>query len=202
MYSVSLLTAGPPPVFVVHLDETVDPNSPRIDEIGLFNEALLLGDLGLSAVDVAGCAFRGVALDRLSVVLSTGIDVEPSDSPIYVDDFEKALEYGGWPKVVLALRWTHLDRTFRKVQASIPERDLAELQQTFPTKIRLADGKNLWLSKLRETTNKVASAYEVDYARWLPGDPKSALAAVLVLVHPKSDGASMVENILRRTITA
>jgi hypothetical protein len=38
------------------------------------------------------CVFRGVAIDRLPVVLKTGVDVEPTDTVLFADFFDKAWE--------------------------------------------------------------------------------------------------------------
>ena len=59
--------------------------------------------------------FRGVGLDRLPAILATGVDVEPATAPIFVSDFDKAWEYGGWPKVVMAFNGMHLEHTYREV---------------------------------------------------------------------------------------
>jgi hypothetical protein len=48
---------------------------------------------------VYGADFRGMSIDKLPFVLKHGIDVEPTNSVIYVDCYDKALEYGGWPKL-------------------------------------------------------------------------------------------------------
>ena len=55
------------------------------------------------ASNLIGCGFRAVAIDRLEAVLRNGIDVEPVDSVIFVATFDKAGEYGGWPKLIIAL---------------------------------------------------------------------------------------------------
>ncbi len=60
------------------------------------------GDL-VRTLNLSGCTFRGVASDRLRAVLRSGIDVEPPDSRIFAGPFDKAWEYGGWPKMLLAL---------------------------------------------------------------------------------------------------
>jgi hypothetical protein len=91
--------------------------------------------MGLNNVDeperlaLLGAIFRGVALSRLGTVLRQGIDVTPSHAPFYAEDFEKAWEYGGWPKMILALNPGQLDRTFREVASDAP---LAELNRCCP----------------------------------------------------------------------
>ena len=63
----------------------------RESDLPLFELTIDLG--------IAGCAFRAVGVDRLRSVLENGIDVVPTDAPIYVDDISKAWEYGGIPEV-------------------------------------------------------------------------------------------------------
>src|ERR1700679_703606 len=67
------------------------------------------------AIDYPDCGFRGVSIDSLPAVLQRGIDVRPTHAVIYVDHLEKALEYGGWPKVVLALKWDLIKQTFKEI---------------------------------------------------------------------------------------
>lgn len=56
-------------------------------------------------------------MDRLRVVLKTGVDVEPSNSVIWANDLEKALEYGDWPKVVMAFDSERLKRSWIEIEA-------------------------------------------------------------------------------------
>lgn len=46
--------------------------------------------------------FRATNLSRLPVVLATGVDVEPTTHHIYAAEFDKAWEYGKFPKVIAA----------------------------------------------------------------------------------------------------
>lgn len=148
---------------------------PSFDSI----EMLLLADR-----DLIGCSFRGVSHDRLDCVLRSGIDVVPPDSTIYVDDFEKAWEYGGWPKVMLALDTERLSHTYRELRSDTPELELRALRQIYPTELKSADGEQLWLSRLSEDDPRISTEYEIAYARWIPGDPMQALRAVLIFVRP------------------
>jgi hypothetical protein len=132
---------------------------------------------------------RGVALERFQTVRRTGIDVEPTDSVIYVDCFEKAWEYGEWPKMVLALNPSKMKRTFVEVSADVDEDKLALLRRTFPTVCRSTDGTKLWLSRLPEHDPRVASEYERAYAWWIDGDARDALEAVFICVRPQDGGA-------------
>ncbi len=193
-YSISLITRQPRPTFLVELTEMVNPEMLKIKEMDLFKEAARLVDPVMNLTDLICCGFRGVSWDRLAVVLSTGIDVEPPDATIYVDGFDKALEYGGWPKVIVALRNHCLDSTFREIAATTPEEQLVDLQRVFGTKLQSADGSKLWLSRLSADDSRVTTDYEVAYARWIPQDALEALAAVFVLVHPLCGGSQAVHE--------
>ena len=129
--------------------------------------------------------FRGVSVDRLDVILNIGIDVEPTDSIIFTDMcFSKAWEYGGWPKIILELDSTKLDRTFREVPADTPAEELEEIRKTFPTSLISKDANSIWFSRLHEDDSRITSDYEFEYARWIPGDPFAALRGIYLFVDP------------------
>ncbi len=95
------------------------------------NRYLVECSSGLSKLDFTelpreywGCSFRGVSIDRLVTVLNHGIDVLPTNAVIYTDCFDKAFEYGGWPKVVLAFDADRLQTTFREIPADSSEAEL------------------------------------------------------------------------------
>src|SRR5262249_46250788 len=133
--------------------------------------------------------FRAVGADRLSAILSNGIDVEPTRSVIMVDCFEKAWEYGGWPKVMQALDWSCLDQSWREIPTDTPPGELTELRKIFPALLTSIDGSKLWLSRLPEGDPRIASSYEVSYGRWIPGNPFEALKAILVFSRPEDEQA-------------
>jgi hypothetical protein len=193
-YSISIIRYEPRPIFFVQLAEQISAELPAIEYLGLFEEAAGLEGAPVSFSDLLSCEYRATSWDRLGTVLCTGIDVEPTNAPIYVDGFDKALEYGGWPKVILALRHEQLDRTFREVSADTPSAQLAELERVFGTKLPSADGSKLWLSRLGADDPSLTTDYEVAYARWVPGDALAALAAVFVLVHPLRGGAAVIQS--------
>ncbi len=134
------------------------------------------------------CTFRGVSLDRLGHVLAHGIDIWPTDDVIYTSFFDKAWEYGDFPKVILALDQRQLSQTFRVVPASTPEHELAELVQTFPTCLRIQDGSKLWLSRLDRDDPRIGSSYEMEYANWIPGNALECLQGVFIFT-PEADEA-------------
>lgn len=130
------------------------------------------------------CLFRGVSLDRLDTVLQQGIDVHPTNGVIWVDNLEKALEYGEWPKVVLALDTDCLKNTFREIPANSSEQEIMAVCLDFPTVVKSVDGSKLWCTRLPEDSPQIASDYEVAYARWIRGNPCDALKGVFIFHRP------------------
>jgi len=174
--SLSLISDNPRPLWLVSLPDS------EVSSTSNYQNDSLLAQLSLF---YHRCAFRGVDAAKLRRVLDHGVDVDPTDSVIYVDGFDKALEYGEWPKLVIALRSDALEATFREVPVNSRTEHLVELEQRFPTALRSVDGQSLWMSRLPATDPRVGSPYEVEYARWIPGDAKAALAAVFILVRPQ-----------------
>ena len=145
--------------------------------------------------DMAGCEFRGINVDRLATVLATGIDVEPSDAVIYANSFDKAWEYGDFPKVVLALRPEALERTYRQIPADTPPEELSVIQERFPTVVPSVDGGHLWCSRLPADDTRVTTPYEAEYAWWVPGNPFAALYSVLVFARHAEDLEALKANL-------
>jgi hypothetical protein len=141
-----------------------------------------------------GC--RSVSIERLPTILSSGIDVVPTNAPFYVDSLSKALEYGGPRKVLLLLSPLKIDHTFREVGADMNVAQLEELKKTFPTVRPSADGTSLWLSRLPETDRRVASSYESQYARWIPGNPFECLQAIVALGVEDHDVISFSRSVI------
>lgn len=127
---------------------------------------------------------RGVTFDRLTIILSTGCDVKPTNSVMYFADVgvSKALEYGcDGDQVLMLFRSEKLDRTFREVPVTIDPTELTALRKCFPTELKSRDGKSLWLSRLGPDDRRLGTQYESNYARWIPADPWEALAAVFAI---------------------
>ena len=125
--------------------------------------------------------FRCVSLSRLESVVLNGVDVEPLDHQIYTTMFfDKAWEYGGWPKIAMAFDQKLINRTFKEVPFDTDKDELAEIRKTYPTMLTSADGKTLWLSRLAEDDPHIAKSYEIEYGCWIPGDPLQALSALIV----------------------
>jgi hypothetical protein len=143
-----------------------------------------------------GLQFRAVSIDRLSTVLLRGIDVEPTNSVIWVNHLDKAMEYGGWPKLVMALDYRLLKWTCVELDANASEAELTSVRRDYPTVLK--DGSKLFCSRLKADAPQLNTPYEFDSARWIPGDPWEALKGVFVFYRPK-DLAEM-ENVRRQII--
>lgn len=128
--------------------------------------------------------FRGVPLARLAGVLRTGIDVAPTDAPIFcTDGVDKAFEYARpgvgetGPGLVLALRGPHLARTYRDLDADASPAVIAEIRETYPHPAGNPGGR-IRFSRLADQTTP---GYEEAYGYWIPGNAREALVAVCVL---------------------
>lgn len=170
----NLVVAQPVPVWAAVVDEKKHRNRTPINQFDLYYSFLALN---------WHTEFRGVGLERLPTILATGVDVEPTTAPIFVSDFDKAWEYGGLPKVVMAFDGRHLERTYREVIISdTPADEIARLMVDYPTRIESLDGERLWLTRFPEMDTRANSSSEVEFARWIPGDPFNALLAVFVFL--------------------
>jgi hypothetical protein len=119
------------------------------------------------------CFFRAVSLDRLRVVVKTGVDVEPSNCVIWANGLDKALEYGNWPKVVMAFDSEHLKPSWIEKEASAPTDEIEKIIRDYPTVI--PDGEKLHFSRLPSDAPQLMTVYEFQHAFWIPGDPFEAL---------------------------
>lgn len=176
---VSPLAQHPKPVVLVELDDSEARG--RLDWVEVAKAVETTG-VGLTWLDVVGSGFRAVKADRLPQVLATGIDVEPTDRHLYVDNFEKAMEYGGWPKVMLALDWDHLQQPFRRVRPGTAPEQVEAWRRTYPREVRDAADR---LFLVRASITRF-DQYDIDYGLWIPGSPWDALRALLVVADPGS----------------
>ena len=125
--------------------------------------------------------YRAVSFERLENIIKYGVDVYPTDSVIYCDTLEKAMEYGGWPKVVMAFDMKRLQKTFKEVSANIDPNELEKLRSIYPTMEESKDGSKLWLSRLNFDDPRRGSGYEIAYAWWIQASPWDCLEFVLLV---------------------
>ncbi len=146
------------------------------------------------ACDLINSHFRCVDVSRLQHVVLNGVDVWPVNREIYATHFfEKAWEYGGWPKVTLVFDSDQLERSFKEVPVNIDAEVLAEIKKTYPTMVRTEVEGSFWLSRLAEDDPHIAKPYEREYCRWISGDPFAALKALVIFT---DDSALCVDLLL------
>jgi len=179
--------------------ELPDTSNLYLDRVGapLFDDVASV--LGIPPLALYGCQFRGVPIDRLPTVLKTCIDVEPSDAPIYANVVSKALEYGGWPKLLIGLDTLKMRRTFKQVPSSISIDELTELRRTYPTMLTSKDGQKLWLSRLSEGDTNLGGSYEKAHGWWIPGNPKETLIAAIILVPIGGAGREQAMEMIKQS---
>ena len=131
---------------------------------------------------------RGTSYTNLDTILTTGVDVVPSNAPIFCTQFpEKAMEYGRDEQnttsrmILLFYDRKKLERTFIEISSETPQSDIQELAKTYPTIEDSKDGSKIWLSRLQKTDTRRTTDYEYQYAYWIPEDPFDALVWVILL---------------------
>lgn len=147
----------------------------------------IAGDLEWSTLpeEFRGCLFRAVSIDRLPTVLKHGIDVEPTNSVIWAIGLDKALEYGEWPKLVMALDHEYMKRTFAELDANASEEEQELVRRDYPTFVSQGEGLKLFFSRLTEDDPQLCTNYEFYSAWWIPGNPWDALKGIFILFRPK-----------------
>jgi len=123
---------------------------------------------------------RCVPLSRLPHIMLAGVDVEPTSFPIYVSgSVDKALEYGD---VLMVFDRAHLEATYREVAADASEEERIRCRRKYVSETPALDGSgSLWFSMLKADDTRLAKPYEIEYGRWIPGDPWAALKLVAVI---------------------
>lgn len=169
-----LLLEAPIPVWVVTDCDARPPMTAGTDEA-----LYVTGESGAPADRYP--LFRGVALDRFLTVFTTGVDVEPTDAPIYCSDFDKAWEYGGssigvGPRLIYALDQDMLERTFQTLPSDATPAEIEALRATYPHHHAEHTG-SLRFSRI----DRYLPGSEIPYAYWIPGDAKDALMAIFLL---------------------
>jgi hypothetical protein len=121
--------------------------------------------------------FRGVKLERLESVVTSGCDVTPTTARIFATDTpSKALEYG---EVIMVFDATKLVKTFVEVPKSESTQILNRLRSEYPTE--LEKGGSLWFSKLPPEDFRVGTLYEGCYSYYIPGDAREALLMIFLV---------------------
>jgi hypothetical protein len=122
--------------------------------------------------------FRSVSLQRLDLILQTGIDAPREDQHIFVSDSaSKACEYGGESKAVMVYDASALSNTYEVIDKSASPQEIERLRRTYVSEKELDNGRILF-SRLK---GLVGTDHEIVYARWIPGDPLNALLMVFLV---------------------
>lgn len=131
---------------------------------------------------------RGVEIDRMHAILTTGCDVEPTNAPFFTGPLRKALEYGcKTDQVIQIFRPESLDPSWREHPASILQEERESLERDFPTVIPSVDGTHLWFTRFRFEDTRAATDYERTYGQWIRGDALQALAGLVILTEDPSN---------------
>jgi len=168
-----LVASRPVPAWLVELPEGEHHSLP-------FDEYTFLEQLELLQLD-----FRAVSFDRLKYVIANGVDVDPVDSVMWVDCLDKAWEYGGWPKLVMAFDPGSLEPSYREVTADTDPETIAQIQVHYPNSVARRDGKKIWCSRLSVEDNRIATSYERQYGRWIGPYGGYPLRTLLIFVRPQ-----------------
>ena len=128
--------------------------------------------------------YRGVALERLPVVLRSGCDVEPSDRPFWsAERIDKALEYGGREQLLLVYDPRRLTPAWVILDADCPASKRADLERLYPTVV-WENGESTKLSRLPPSEYHGGIGYD-NYAHWIPADPFEALLMIVAIGRPE-----------------
>jgi hypothetical protein len=127
--------------------------------------------------------FRGVDEEALARALANGIDVVPSDHHWYGAELDKALEYGGDHPSVLIIDGARVARTWRELRLDAPTAEHEEASR-FAAGEPMISEDGIWVlySRLPAEDRGRGTAYEKDYAYYIPGDARDALIGYIQCV--------------------
>ena len=191
--AVNVVTDRRLPIVLLRFEADSDLEQPEFDELAIFR-ATESSASGIQVVDMLESWFRGAPFGALDRILANGIDVDPPTAAFYAGGMHKASWYGGWPKLILALDRTALDRSYRRLPPDTPAEDVAALRETFPTLVVEPETGHLWLSRQREGSSFLATAMEAEYGFWLPDPSRRPLRALFVATHPGAGGDEGVRD--------
>jgi hypothetical protein len=140
--------------------------------------------------------FRCTQYERLELVLNTGCDVSPCDSPFHSGPLCKAMEYGHtgceyprpWSnKILIGFDQKLLSKSWLEVDSSMPSEELKTLMDTYPTDWPSVDGEKILLSRFSRETAASNPVYEMEYGKWIPGETWEAVQLVALISNNKSE---------------
>ena len=125
--------------------------------------------MDLIRANKGGVTMRGVEIGRLPTILSTGIDVDPTDGVIYCEVGDKAYEYGGFPKVIMVLRYKNdagTQVTFPACRIVYPDCPGVGCRSTRVVSLRTGTGRRRQAASLPSATGKPCGP-ELSVELWL-----------------------------------
>jgi hypothetical protein len=176
--TATLVATKPVPIVVIEHNEPDPKWLKSLANTGQIESAIqdLLGFDYFASLMGAGC--RGVAVGRLETILRAGVDVSPTDSVIWLDHLDKAVEYGSADGVVvMVFDERQLKPASREFPKSTSEEELTQIANEYPTRIDDYNGRTL-LSRCGPHQDP---GYGLLYGAWIPGDPFDALRLVRVI---------------------
>jgi len=126
--------------------------------------------------------YRAVAysFEKLSYILSFGIDVNPPYERIYAcQNIDKCGEYGGYPKIVMCLDSSKLKNTWATLPEGASQEERNSILKDYPYSVKCEDGSELF-SRIKDEPHRF-SGYEFEYAKWIPGNPREVLKSVIII---------------------
>lgn len=140
---------------------------------------------------------RGTEFRNLKMVLSSGVDRDPPSEGFWAADIGKALEYGGWPKLLLGFDPARVERSWAEAElAATSEDDVNALKKAFPYQLSSHDGARIWFSHISiPTPGSVVSLdshlqYERDFGWRLRSPGLDALRFLMLIYRMKVDDAA------------
>lgn len=146
-----------------------------------------------------GTLGRGTTADRLPEILAGGIDVRPTDAPIYAEiGGDKAAEYGCHEdQVIQFLDMDCVEYSYKIVRSDTPPAELEALKRTYPyVDEAAADADSLWLTRFVPDGNPSRAVYESAFGYFVPEDPRRALRCVLLLSDNFERGMRLMKEAL------
>jgi hypothetical protein len=141
----------------------------------------------LLEIGVVAVTCRGVELDRLALILKNGVDVFPTNSPIWADFMDKAVKYGGKAQVVQVFDHQRLKRTFKEINAHADPSEIQKLKDTYRSWEISVDGNKFWCSMLPFEDGRRTTAYEIAYGWFIPDNPWNALIALAIFLETEQE---------------
>jgi hypothetical protein len=176
-------------LYLIALED--DVKTTEVAALGMQLEAELLPDLRHSL------AYRACGLSRLRTLVETGVDLDESRPVISVGVFSKAWEYGGWPKLMLAYRWSGLGRICKVARPDTTVEQIGELRSLYPHEFTIEN--KLHFSIFPREEFLTLGGGSLLSGRFFKQDPLNVLVHACVIDSSFPDLLPLVQGILSGT---